>query len=531
MSEPNPSSWLRRLRVPLIAVAVPLIFLALLAGFDRADVVPEAVMPLLMLFQLTALLALVVVPIWFLFFSGFELLAKCVGVLVVLLMAGALVAMTRDVDFSAKMAPILIFRWQPDLQAEFSDRLTKATPDAPTLTPADLAVVPEDFPRYRGVHGDGVASSAIVSEDWQNRPPKEIWRTTVGWSYAGIAVAGKVAITLEQRNEDEAVVCYDRATGKELWSYRYPAQFKHTRAMGGGGPRSTPTIADGHVYSLGAVGDLVCLDGVTGTKRWAVNILTDNGAKVVEWGMTGSPLIVGELVVVNAGVDPSNNQSHAVAAYERKTGNKAWATGEFPAGYSSPMLATINRGEQIVLFDGGGVAGIDPLDGKQFWRHPWKTFQDMNIMQPLLLPGNRVLISSQATNGCAMLEVTGASVKEIWHNRNLAAHFANPIYYAGHIYGLHKGLLCCLDAETGERRWETSERFGSGQLLLTGNTLLLQTEQSGELIAAVADPAEYRELGRIRVFRGSRTWNTPSLAGGRLYLRNHEEMVCLDLGK
>jgi outer membrane protein assembly factor BamB len=130
-----------------------------------------------------------------------------------------------------------------------------------------------------------------------------------------------------------------------------------------------------------------------------------------------------------------------------------------------------------------------------------------------------------------MREVTGVRVKEIWHNRNLGAHFANPIYYAGHIYGLHTGPLCCLDAETGERRWETSERFGSGQFLLTGNTLLLQAEQTGELIAAAADPAEYRELGRMRVFRGSRTWNTPSLAGGRLYMRKHEEMVCLDLGK
>jgi outer membrane protein assembly factor BamB len=306
--------------------------------------------------------------------------------------------------------------------------------------------------------------------------------------------------------------------------------------MGGNGPRATPTICDREIYSLGAKGDLVCLDA-SGAKKWAVNIVEDNGAEVVQWGMTSSPLIVGDLVVVNAGIDPKNKKNQAVAAYHRKDGTKAWAAGEHPAGYSSPMLATLDGVEQIVLFDGDGVAGIDKADGRELWRYPWKTFNDMNIIQPLILPGDRIFISSQLENGGALLQVkkdgSSWSVDKVWSTKKMASIFSNPVYHEGHIYGLHdmSGRLCCLDAKTGNRLWLGDEDLRGGQLLLCGSTLIVQSENTKELIAVAADPSEYRELGRVKVFRGRRTWNTPSLAGGRLYVRNHEEMVCLDLPK
>jgi outer membrane protein assembly factor BamB len=529
-------SWLRRLRVPLITFAVPLALLVALLLNEQFELSADATMPLFMGTSIAIELGIVVVAVWFLFFSGFRIWTKLAGVLVVALLVAAVYGIPRRWEFTGKMMPIPIFRWQPDLQDQLKQRLAQRSGEVPTLVLADLTIGPDDFPRYRGVHADGVAPSLSVPTNWAQNPTREVWRTPVGWSYSGIAVAGKVAVTLEQREDDEAVVCYDRDTGKELWSYSYPALFKQARPMGGNGPRATPTIADGDVYSLGAMGDLVCLDGTNGKKRWAINIVNDNGAKVVQWGMTSSPLIVGDLVVVNAGINPDDNQKKAVVAYERKGGKKRWAEGEHLAGYSSPMLVKLGGFEQIVLFDVGGVAGIDPADGKELWRYPWKTWEDMNIIQPLILPGDRVFISSQKANGCALLQVkqsaSGSSVEPLWTKtkRTMACLFANPVYHDGHIYGLTDGVLCSIKAANGERNW-MGERAGSGQLILTGNTLLVQTEGTGEIIAVAADPAEYRELGRVKVFQGSRTWNTPALAGGRLYLRNHEEMVCLELAR
>src|SRR5262249_4659192 len=158
------------------------------------------------------------------------------------------------------------------------------------------------------------------------------------------------------------------------------------------GPRATPTIAGGEVYSLGATGQLVCLEGATGRLKWSKDILEDNEAKRVTWGMTSSPLVAGDLVVVNPGVDPEHNAGRALAAYKRPTGERAWGAGTYKAGYSSPQLARLCGREQILLFDAGGLAGFDPGTGAELWRYPWETFSDMNIIQPLVLGQDRVLI-------------------------------------------------------------------------------------------------------------------------------------------
>jgi outer membrane protein assembly factor BamB len=535
-------SLLRRFRVPLITLAVPLTLLAAIVLFNQLSLgerewAAQTEIPLQMTFTFSIPIAILVLAMWFLIFSGYKLITKLVGVVVVALIAGFVYYFPRRWEFGGQMAPIPIFRWEPDLTAELDERLRQQKNSAENtgaLSTADLTVSADDFPRYRGAAADGVVPAVAMHTDWTANPPKRIWRTSVGWSYSGIAVAGKVCVTLEQRKANEAVVCYNRADGKELWAYLHPAEFKHIPPMGGGGPRSTPTIADGDVYSLGAKGDLVCLDGTNGKPRWSVNVVADNGAKVVEWGMTSSPLVVGNLVVVNAGINTDNNQKQAVAAYDRKTGKKAWAAGEYAAGYSSPMLAKLDGVEQIVLFDAGGVAGIAIADGKELWRHLWTTYSDMNIIQPLILPGDRVFISSEVANGCAMLHVKKAdsawTVEPIWQNKAMGSRFANPVYHAGYIYGLSNGFLVCLDAKTGKRLWKDG-RFDSGQLLVTGDTLLVQTERTGELVAVAADPAAYRELGRVQVLQGSRTWNTFALAGTRLYMRNHEEMACMELAK
>ncbi len=235
------SSWLKRLRVPLIAFALPLVLLVTIIVFERFELMPQADMWLVMGCIFSTELAILVVAVWFLFFSGFRLWVKLAGVLTVAVLVGAAYFVPRRWDFNGWMMPIPISRSQPDIAAELEERLAHVSrAGAPSLTAADLAVAADDFPRYRGAAADGVAAPVALAADWSAQPPKLVWRTPVGWAYSGIAVAGKVAVTIEQRGENEAVVCYDRATGAEHWSYAYPAKFEQSAPMGGIGPRRRP---------------------------------------------------------------------------------------------------------------------------------------------------------------------------------------------------------------------------------------------------------------------------------------------------
>jgi outer membrane protein assembly factor BamB len=375
-----------------------------------------------------------------------------------------------------------------------------------------------------------VVNGLSLATAWQNQPPRLLWRQPCGGGWAGFAVAGNVAVTIEQRGENEAVVCYDRATGRERWGYSYPALFHRSEPMGGDGPRATPTIADGNVYSVGALGHFACLDGQTGKPRWTVNILEDNQAKNTEWAMTGSPLIIGDLVVVNPGIDLDRKAGMCLAAYDRQTGKKVWAAGNRPAGYSSPCLINLAGMPQIVLFDAAGLAGFDPQNGMELWGFGWETMMGMNIVQPLLVGEDQLLISSEMSNGSVVLRIKREgekfSAEEVWRYPQFASKFSNPVYADGRIYGLSYGIMTCLDAATGKRLWK-GDRYGHGQVLLIGDTILVLSE-TGDVALVAADPAGFRELARIPVFNG-KTWNTPAIAGNQLFIRTHTEMACFEL--
>jgi outer membrane protein assembly factor BamB len=463
-------------------------------------------------------------------FSGFRWYTRVGGLLFLAILVGAFMACVRKVEFSGEMQPISIsFRWKPDEEDELDKFLTQRLKKDDSLN-VNLSIDPvSDFPRYRGLNADGVVLSRNLETNWSARPPKTRWTHRCGGGYSGFAVAGDVAITLEQRRGDEAVVCYDRKTGNELWEYKYEDRFRKSEPMGGDGPRATPTIDNGEVFSLGANGHLVCLDGANGKEKWTADILKDNGAKNTDWAMSGSPLVVGNLVIVNPGIDPNDNVGHALAAYDRATGKPVWQSGTYRAGYSSPQLATLAGVEQVLLFDAGGLAGHDPITGKELWRYEWTTMMGMNIIQPVVIGGDRVFIASEPT-GCALVRVRrdgdGFAVEELWKNRKLVMKFSNPIATNGCIYGLSYGNLVCLDQETGKLRWKGDD-YGSGQLLLVAGVLIV-TSESGEVALVAAKPDSFHELAKMEVLSG-KTWNTPALAGNELYMRNHKQMTCLEL--
>jgi outer membrane protein assembly factor BamB len=515
-------TFLRR-RLPFVILGF-----ALLAGLTVWFWPGESLEPaqrnfsLIMLTQLTVLLIL----LWLIGFSGFRWMVR-LGILAMVI--GLPLVAVRQVRFSGGMAPSFEFRWDPThddvLEAHRKGR------DQPAR-PVEVKAVAgsSDYPEYRGPKRDGIVDSPRL--DWSQERPRMLWRQPIGGGYASFAVVGNMAVTIEQRRDKEAVVAYHTDDGSELWVHDYPAHFKEV--LGGPGPRATPTIVGGSVYSLGAAGHLVCLDAATGKPHWSVDILKDNSN--VMWGMSGSPLVYDRVVVVNPGTQTAAAAGRAVVAYDRATGTEVWAAGNTRAGYASPMLASLHGKQQVLIFDGEEIAGYDASHGTKLWAWPWITQQGINVAQPLVLDGDRVFVSSSYGVGCAMLKVSendGSkwAATPLWGDppkKTMRCKLSSPVYYQGHIYGLSEEYLACIDAETGEQKWRGSVRYGHGQLLLANGRLVILSE-AGKLLLVDASPRTDRSRrGAFQAIEG-KTWNYPALADGRIYVRNHLEMAAYDL--
>jgi outer membrane protein assembly factor BamB len=518
--------WLPRVIIALAALDAALIWLLPSEEFFRAQ-------------RIFATVAMVVVcwlllSLWVLLFSGYTWQRRLAVVFLPLVgvVAGGFTVI-RGVHFDGGMAPILQYRWTPT-QEEHDASLeanrhgqARASDIAPTIP---IAATPNDFPGYRGRDRDGIVKDLFLERDWKNHAPELLWKQPVGGGYAAFAIAGNIAITIEQRRDQEAVVCYDATSGHERWAYSYPAFFKEP--LGGDGPRATPTLADGDVYSFGATGMLVCLDAATGRHKWSVNVLEDNDN--IWWGMSGSPLVCDQLVIVNPGTQRASASGRAVVAFDRATGKEVWRAGATKAAYSSPMLASLAGRRQILIFDAEGLHGLDSADGHELWHFEWKSYQDINVAQPVVLGDDRVFISSGYNHGCAMLRIaeTGGqwSAQPIWPempSRSMHCKFSSPVLLNGYLYGIDEGRIVCVDVASGKQKWKDGH-FGHGQMLLVGDVLLVLSE-SGKLVLIDATPTGSHELASIPALQGEKTWNYPAVAGDRAYLRNSVEMACYKL--
>ncbi|MBX9788756.1 MAG: PQQ-like beta-propeller repeat protein [Pirellulales bacterium] len=436
------------------------------------------------------------------------------------------------IEYSGDMHPTIVWRLGKSRSDALESHRQQHAADATAFSADELAVRPNDCPEYRGIHRDGVVPDPPqLARDWAKTPPKLAWKQPVGGGYAGFVVVGPMLVTIEQRRDQEAVVAYDAESGRQRWLVEYPALFHET--LGGDGPRATPTLADDRLYALGATGVLLCLKPEDGSEIWRHDILQTNHAVNLQWGMCGSPLVYENWVVVNPGDQQPPGaaaaaDSHALLAFDRTTGNLAWAGGHGRASYASPMLLDVAGKRQLVVFDTPGLAGHDPADGRELWRVLWPSNFDINAAQPLLVAPNRLLISSDS--GAAVIEVAEAdgqwTAREVWRNNFLKCSYANPLLYEGYVYGLNKGILTCLEVATGKRVWQGG-RYGHGQMLLCGDLLVILAE-SGELVLVEATPEAHRELGRIQAIEG-KTWNNPAMVGPRIYVRNHIEMAAYDL--
>ena len=398
---------------------------------------------------------------------------------------------------------------------------------APPPVPPRPAISPLAWADFRGPTRDGVYRETRVVTDWPTGGMSPLWKQPIGAGYASFVAAGGRAYTIEQRGPNEVAAAYDVTSGRELWKQAWRADFREV--MGGDGPRATPTLSGGILYALGAEGELRSLEASSGQVLWRTNILEDNGAANIQWGMSASPLVVDDAVVVL----PGGPDGRSVAAYDRQTGKRMWTALDDRAAYASPMLVTLAGVRQILVFTASRVVALSPGRGDVLWDYPWTTSYDVNAAQPIVIGDNRVFVSSGYGTGAAVVEIAAAadgrlSAREIWRNVRMKNRFASSVLHEGHLFGFDESILACVDAATGELKWKGG-RYGYGQLRLASGHLIVLSEE-GDLALVRAIPTGHEEVARFPAISG-KTWNVPAIADGILLVRNLREMAAFDLRK
>ena len=482
----------------------------------------------------TILISTILLVAWALFFSR---LAKRIRLAIFGSLLGASLlfgACFRFSQFSGNMVPLFEWRWAKRTLPTIEGQAVE-----PSAEPSHDPLAKLSFPQFLGPSRDCHVPGPELAGDWDAEPPKPLWRQPIGAAWSGFAIAGLRAVTQEQRDELEAVACYDIRNGSLLWLHTYPAQYK--TAIAGEGPRATPTIHDGRVYALGATGTLNCLDLSTGKPIWQRIIPADAGLKLdapidqsglsanrnksKEWGYASSPLIVNGRVVVSAG----GENGRSLLAYDTATGEPVWSGGDSRAGYSSARLAKLHGENQILIFNQDGLAAHAPGDGSVQWEFEWDVGFP-HVSMPVTLPGNRILVSLGYGQGSKLLQIDTDdgrfSATKLWESIRMKAKFTNLVFHNGHFFGLDDGMFACIDAERGRRKWKDG-RYGHGQILLRGGHILVMAE-NGDVVLLEANPERHVELTRFAALDG-KTWNPPALANDYLLVRNHREAACYRL--
>jgi outer membrane protein assembly factor BamB len=404
------------------------------------------------------------------------------------------------------------------------ERLLAQARDEPTAPPsaAQAAETGADWPGFRGPGRDSIVRGVRIETDWSKSPPVELWRQPIGPGWSSFAVRGDLLYTQEQRGDDEIVAAYSVTTGKPVWRHRDAARFWESNA--GAGPRATPTVSNGRVYTFGATGILNALDAGNGAVVWSRNAAADTDVKVPIWGFASSPLVVDDVVIVAA--------AGKLVAYDVATGQPRWYGPDGGGGYSSPHLMTIDGVAQILLLSSAGATSVAPLDGAVLWEHAWPGGA---IVQPALTADGDVLIHALAMTGgmgtrrLAVAHGSGRwTVEERWTSNGLKPYFNDFVVHQGHAFGFDGSYLAAIDLEDGKRKWKGG-RYGQGQLvLLPDQGLLLVLSEQGELALVKAAPDQFTELARLSAIEG-KTWNHPVLVGDLLLVRNGQEMVAFRL--
>ncbi len=381
-----------------------------------------------------------------------------------------------------------------------------------------------DWPNWRGPNHDGFSTESDVLTEWPKDGPRALWEQPTGKGFGSVAVADGRVYLLFQQDKNEAVLCWDAESGKERWRFEYECDYRNSY---GDGPRSTPSVDGEFVYTVGAKGNMHCLKIDNGKVEWSKNLLEEFSARIPEWGIAFSPLVEGERVFIM----PGGSAGQGLAALDKKTGKVLWKKHDDLASYSSPIPATIYGERQILFLTGIRLVSVDPATGDERWSYPWAVQQQANIATPIVIE-DYVFLSSYYGKGSALLKIakTGNewNAKLVYEKKKLQNHIGTSVRHRDHIYGFDDKILKCMDIRTGEFLWD-QRGFDKGSVLAFDDQLIVYGA-NGNLALIEASPKDYVEKANFEFSsQGRSCWSVPVLANGRLYVRDWQKLVCLDV--
>jgi len=453
------------------------------------------------------------------------------------------------VGFTGETLPVFRSRWAGNLQEKtrVKDLIETDTDRAASFSNVQAMSDGRSI-QFLGNDRTGVIRSESFNTSWDKQAPKIVWKQPIGSGWSGFAISQGLGITLEQIDEQESVSAYRLSDGAEVWKAKFPG--KHFQAIGGTGPRSTPTIHHDRVIAQTASGIIACLALESGDVVWQQDLNTlantdkAGSERAIAWGRSGSPLVMEQSVVVPFGGKMNDPEVKSLISFDLLTGEVQWSGGKTQIAYASPMLLTLDGVKQIVSVNEGNTTGHDPSNGNVLWETPWasKSNGDACASQPVAVDDKRILLSKGYALGSKMIQVSrvegkeeydpqGWSVETLWSNiKVLKTKFTSAVFFEGSLFALSDGVLECVDPGTGERRWRGG-RYGQGQMIIVNGHILIMAEDGRIVLVQASSESTSggkapKEIAQIPVLEGI-TWNVPTVAGPYLLIRNGEQVACL----
>lgn len=385
----------------------------------------------------------------------------------------------------------------------------------------------QDWPQFLGPDRNGVYSGGGLAAKWAAGGPAVVWKKDVGEGFSSPVVAQGRLILFHRVANKEVVEALDAATGRPIWSFDYPTQYRDDFGFDEG-PRAAPAVAAGRVYTFGAEGVLHCLDFATGKKIWSVDTHRQFQVRKGFFGAAGAPLVDGERVLMNVG-----GAAGGLVAFDAATGKTLWTSTAQEASYSSPVVATIRGARHALFLTRAGFADVDPATGKLRYELPWRARMQasVNAATPLVID-DQVFLSASYGTGAILLQIAADGLKKVWASDDaMTNHYATSVYKDGILYGFHGRQeqgpsLRAIELKTGKVRWDM-DGFRAGTITLAGDRLLIMRE-SGELVVAAASPAAFQQISSAKVLPPV-VRSYPAIADGRMYVRNEKTLICLNL--